>query len=360
MASYWLKYGNNVLHKNGYAVGKSNYDPYNPLGLPPYTIRCKFSAGYVPTMGDSQTLVDAGENIWDIVRVVSRGYTSQWQLLFSGCSALIAVLGANTNGFDGYKVSIAGLFRNCSNLTYVAPFDTGNAQWASQVFFGCSHLPEIPALPLGSATDLSSMLYNCSSLRTIPMLDTSSVLNLNGFAENCSSLVEFPAIETGHATNMHQMFSGCSSLTSLPMLDTHAVTDMGSLCLDCSALVRFPAWNTAANGKMKYMFYGCTSLVEVPAISCALVDDFFGAFGRCTSLTHIPLLDTSAAVDVRSMWTNCTAIESGALALYNQMSTQANPPINYGDCFHNTGSETVSGRQELAQIPQSWGGTMPE
>lgn len=354
-----ITFDGNTLTVGGAWLNDSNsYDPYNPLNLPPYTIRCKFSAGYTPTMGDSQSLVDADENVWDIVKTITSAYSGNWSQLFFGCTSLISVLGANSNGFGGYKKSISAMFRDCSNLVYVAPFDTSNAQWASQVFYGCSHLLEIPALPLGSATDLNCMLYNCSSLRTIPMLDTSSALDFTGFVWNCSSLVEFPAINTSHATKMHQMFSGCSSLTSLPMLDTHAVTDMGSLCYRCSSLVHFPAWNTSANGKMGFMFHGCSSLLEVPNISCALVDDFYEAFSNCTSLTHIPLLDTSAAVDVRRMWAECTAIESGALALYNQMSTQANPPSTYGSCFSYAGSSTASGAQELAQIPTSWGGTM--
>ena len=360
MASYWLKYGSNVLNRNGTAVGKSNYDPYNPLGLPPYTIRAKFSSGYTPAMGDSQTLVDAGENIWDIVKVIDR-YTGEWGQLFSGCSQLISVLGANTNGFGGYKKTISGLFKNCTNLEYVAPFDTSNAQWASQVFYGCTHLQEIPTIPLGSATDLSSMLYNCTSVRTLPAFDTSSALNLNGFVEKCSSLTEFPVIDCSHVTNMHQMFSGCSSLTTLPMLDTRAVTDMGSLCSGCSSLVSFPAWNTSACSKMGYMFYGATMLVSVPNISTALVDDMVEMFGGCSRLTSIPLMDTSSAVDMSRMWEGCTGVESGALALYQQASAQSNPPSRYSNCFYYTGHDTDPSapiHSELAQIPTSWGGTM--
>lgn len=43
-------------------------DPLNPLNLPPNTIRVKFSSGYTPTMDDTQTLVDANENVWDIYK----------------------------------------------------------------------------------------------------------------------------------------------------------------------------------------------------------------------------------------------------------------------------------------------------
>lgn len=74
--------------------------------------------------------------------------------------------------------------------------------------------------------------------------------------------------------------------------------------------------------------------------------------------TSIPLFDTSSAVDVRNMCNNARNVTTGALALYTQMSTQANPPTSYSGCFSNCGSGNASGRAELAQIPTTWGGTM--
>lgn len=42
-------------------------DPYNPLGLPPYTIRLKYKQGVTPTFSKGTgTLVDAEQNIWDL------------------------------------------------------------------------------------------------------------------------------------------------------------------------------------------------------------------------------------------------------------------------------------------------------
>lgn len=231
MASYWIKYGNSVLHRNGYAVGKSNYDPYNPLGLPPYTIRCKFSAGYVPTMGESQTLVDATENIWDI----TYPYT-YWGPLFYLNSSLLEVLGANTTG----------------------------------------------------VTAMQQMFKHCTSLTSVPLFDTSSV------------------------TNMYDMFYVCPGLTSVPLFDTSSVTDMS------------------------------------------------GMLYECTSLTRIPLFDTSSVTRVNLAFYQCPQVESGALAMYQQLSTQATPPTEHTACFHNCGINTATGAEELAQIPRSWGGTMSE
>jgi hypothetical protein len=77
-------------------------------------------------------------------------------------------------------------------------------------------------------------------------------------------------------------------------------------------------------------------------------------------ITHIPLFDTSSATNVAGMFGGAKNVESGALALYQQMSTQDNPPSSYSSCFYQCGSNTVTGAAELAQIPTSWGGTMAE
>ena len=180
------------------------YPDYNPLNLPPYTIRCKFSAGYMPSMGDSQTLVDASENIWDIYLS-----SNNWTGLFYEILPLVNVIGANTTG----------------------------------------------------------------------------------------------------VVNMRSMFYGCSDLISVPLFDTSSVTDMTAMCYHCS------------------------------------------------SLTSVPLLDTSSATNMSAMFGSCYAVESGALALYQQASTQSTPPTDHYYTFTDCGRDTVTGAAELRRIPASWGGT---
>jgi hypothetical protein len=53
------------------------------------------------------------------------------------------------------------------------------------------------------------------------------------------------------------------------------------------------------------------------------------------------------------LW-NCGNVESGALALYQQASTQANPPSTHVETFYRCGINTVQGSAELAQIPSDW------
>lgn len=201
---------------------------YNPLDLPPYTIRCKFSSGYTPTMGDTQTLVDASANIWDIYK-----NDTNWNSLFMSRTQLVEVIAANITG----------------------------------------------------VTSMNSVFYGCSTLVSMPLFDTSSV------------------------TNMSTMFSRCTSLKSVPLFDTSSVRNMA------------------------YMF------------------------NSCSNLTSVPLFNTSSVTNMSNMFQNCYAVESGALALYQQASTQASPPTSHSNAFTNCGRDTVTGAIELNQIPADWGGT---
>lgn len=213
---------------NGHGLYR-DIDPYNPLNLPANTIRVKFKSGYTPTMGDTQTLVDSTNNIWDIYK---QGNNIAY--LFNECYDLLEVLGANTS----------------------------------------------------NVTNMSHMFTYCTALSSLKLFDTSTV------------------------TNMSYMFYVCSTLNNLPLFDTSNVTDMN------------------------------------------------GAFNRCGALTYIPLFNTSKVCGMGNTFWDCKNVQSGALALYQQASSQAKPPVNHGNTFLNCGINTETGSAELSQIPTSWGGTM--
>lgn len=185
---------------------KAPPDPYNPLGLPPNTVRVRTNNGSAPTKGssttyDTATLVPGTTDVYDVFK----SGTNFNQFLRQSTN-VVEVLGANTTGI----------------------------------------------------TDMSYMLFGCTSITAVPLFDTSSV------------------------TNMYMMFDMCSSLTSIPLFNTSSVTNMG------------------------YMFYYCSN------------------------------------------------VQSGALALYQQASSQTTPPSNHDRTFGNCGSSTTTGTAELAQIPSDW------
>lgn len=116
--------------------------------------------------------------------------------------------------------------------------------------------------------------------------------------------------------------------------------------------------NTASVTNMNSMFEGCEHLATVPLFDTSHVTDMEYMFSQCYALTSIPLFNTSSATNMSNMFSNCYNVQSGALALYQQASTQTTPPIDHMNTFMSCGFSTVTGAAELAQIPADWGGTM--
>ena len=247
-----IGYNGSVLHVSGNWLNEVDY---NPLNLPPYTLRIEFSPGTDPrfdpyTKVHSWTQVSASPNVWDMTY-----HNPDWSNMFyASPSTAIKVLGGNTSG----------------------------------------------------------------------------------------------------VTNMVNMFSR-SSFTEIALFDTRGITSMEGMFEFCHDLTTIPRFNTSSVTNFSHAFMG-TAITEIPLMDTSHVTNFEYAFDECESLIHVPLLNTSSALYVTAMFNGCGAVESGALALYNQMSSQANPP-SHSHCFSGCGINTVTGAAELAQIPQSWGGT---
>lgn len=248
-----LTYGNHFIGKrNNYLL--SSYDPYNPLHLPPNTVRVRTNDGNVPikdsgTTYETATLVPGTTDVFDVYK----SGTDFTQLLFNSKN-VTEVLGANTSGIT----TMYHMFGNCYALTTVALFDISNLISTYRMF------------------------ASCKALTNVPLFDTSNI------------------------TVMNEMFSYCISLTTVPLFDTSNVTSMREM------------------------------------------------FSHCYALTSIPLFDTTNVTNMLRMFYSCVYVESGALALYNQASSQTTPPANHEETFYNCGRDTVNGAAELAQIPSDW------
>lgn len=417
----------------------SSSDPYNPLGLPPLTLRAKWSSGYTPTVGATNTCVDPTNNVWDstmadgnwrrlfyndsilqanLLEVVGANTTDVTDIrqCFQDCSNLTSVSSMDLSGCTQYGPT--SLFYRCTNLVSVGNLKTTGIPSTNKMFFGCYMLSSISLFDTSSVTDTSSMFYNCKSLHSVPFFDTSSVTdfgyrNTEGMFSG-SAITTFPAFDVSSATSLRGMFLGCTSLTTIPAnwdvssiqdfdgtfdgcsrlvnvptLNTSSATKMSFMFAECSSLVTAPTLTTTSVTNMNKMFYGCSSLTSVPLYPTSTVTTMEGTFALCssleslplfdtshvtrfyasavtqsagfctgcTSLKTVPLLNTSSATSVVHMFSGCTSVQSGALALYQQMSSQATPPSVYQDCFTNCGASTTTGAAELAQIPTSWGGT---
>ena len=103
------------------------------------------------------------------------------------------------------------------------------------------------------------------------------------------------------------------------------------------------------------MFNNCESLqsLDLSSFNTSSVTSMELQFTSCMSLTSVPLFDTSSVTNMDMMFYYCYKVETGALALYQQASTQTNVP-SHNATFYDCGVNTVHGAAELAQIPSDW------
>ena len=101
-------------------------------------------------------------------------------------------------------------------------------------------------------------------------------------------------------------------------------------------------------------FTGCDNLYNVNLFDTSTITVMDHMFYQCYALQNVPLFNTTNVKDMTQMFQDCYAVKSGALALYNQASSQATPPRHYQFCFKNCGRDTSTGAAELAQIPSEW------
>lgn len=180
-------------------------DPYNPLGLPPYTMRLQYVEGVTPTFSKgSGVQVSASPNIWDWTYANTDwggGFGSGYD------NTLIAVLGANSTGV----VSMRAMFIGFESLATVALFDTSSCTRMHNMFSDTS-VTSLPAFNTINVTQLGGVCQSCVNLTTAPNWNVSAVTNMSQAFENCTSLTEVPNWNIDSVTNMVAAFSGCRNV----------------------------------------------------------------------------------------------------------------------------------------------------
>lgn len=170
-----------------------------------------------------------------------------------------------------------------------------------------------------------------------------------------TNLVSVLGANTSNVTIMGRLFMECSQLSSVAVFDTRNITDMSGMFESCSSLTSAPLFNTSNVTNMGSMFYACSSLTSAPLLDTSKVTDTSYMLYYCDNLTSVPLYNMPYVTNTTSMFARCVNVQSGALALYNQIANQG--IATHSNMFYNCGSDTITGRAELAQIPSSWGGT---
>lgn len=138
---------------------------------------------------------------------------------------------------------------------------------------------------------------------------------------------------------------------------TYENNDWTQLLYDQSNLIEVIGANTTGVTTINQMFAGCTALTTVALFDTSEVTNMRDTFNSCIDLTAIPLFNTSKVTELFGTFSYCYNVQTGALALYQQISAQATPITSHYHTFYQCGSNTVTGAAELAQIPSDWGGT---
>lgn len=292
-----------IYAKNGAILSRNGKAAFLMANWP--FLRCRFSPGYVPTMdmGMKRRLVNAAENIWDIYNAPHVQWVGQFR---SNYYLLEIIDGDLSNAGNG----LHELCWYCTGLTSVKVYLGSQGSILTSAFRGCTSLRSVTIE--GDIYDMYQTFYDCRALTDVNILGKflptiSPAGSLMRAFYGCRSITTIPLFDTSNCLNTGSMFQGCTSLTSVPLFDTSSVTYMG------------------------YMFQGCTSL------------------------TSIPLFDTSRCYSMVNAFYDCTNVQSGALALYRQASSQTSQIVtNHDSTFHNCGINTVTGAAELAQIPDDW------
>lgn len=301
---------------------------------------------------------------------------------FGSCANLSTVTIKTTNSLT----TTTGMFSNCNSLVTAPSLVMDNVEQATSMFGYCTSLTTVPSYNLSSCKYANAMFDHCTQLTSIPALNTVNLQGAGDMFKLCQALTSvtinlqkatttyemFYGCEnlvtvtitgtlgvTGAATNTSYMFYECQKLTTINgFFNTSSVTTMACMFRNCQALTAVPNMNTGNVTSMLQMMKDCRALTSVPLFNTSSVTTFNSFMSGCWNVTSLPLFNTSAATNLEYAFYYCKKVESGALALYQQASTQSNPPSSYSYCFYQCGSDTTTGLQDLNQIPTSWGGNM--
>lgn len=201
-------------------------DPYNPLELPPYTMRLLYEDGVTPSFSVGTAVqISQSPNIWDYTNV-----SPNWNALFIQHTSLLKVLGANVSGVTDFRST----FQYCSKLNEVALFDTSSVNILTGMFKGCSALPAVPKFDISHVTSLGAVFWSCSSLVSLPDWNTSHIQYWDDAFDGCSALEYIPeTFDLTAAKNLSYTWAFCSSLKNIPNMNVSAVMDCSHTFAQC-------------------------------------------------------------------------------------------------------------------------------
>ena len=387
--------------ENGNVIGISESEEwYNIVPLPecePMTLRFRFSkTDYSPVDEDAGTpvttkgtwvKVESGsntENLWDwtydnpdwsntfesvfinennIVDIIQAGDTSNVTSLKSMFYGEPRTYLNSICLFDTSNVTtMQSMFYNCQVLTKVATFNTENVSNMMYLFVYCYALQKAPDFNTEKVTNMNGMYYECHAITTVPLYNTAKVTNMGLMFTNCINLTEVPLFDMSSVTDANNFLCGCSKLEHIPCFDISSCKNLKQFIGMCTNLKEIPNFNTASATSMKYMLNALTSVTSIPKLDYSNVTDLYMFAGvnnpdlapqRMESLPDMSTI-TSKLTTCEGAFKNIRNVKYNILNTYNILK-ECNPKTTT-DCFYNCGIDTQEGKEQLLQIPATWGG----
>lgn len=319
-----------------------------------------------------------GDNVWDwtydntnwndvfngafqdannTVKIINSGDTSTvggFDSCFESCTALIEIMELDTHG----AVNTTEMFRDCTELDAIPVLDLNNVRFIDGMFRNCTKLKTISLINISNPTTANLTFSNCTSLESISFDHVIKVSAINSMFSGCSTLTQIPQMDTSAVSGYAgSVFAGCTNLTDVPEFDLSNVTQLNGLFTNCTSLRHISHFSL---GKVT-MFSECftnSGIEEIPDWDFSTGTLFVRTFSSCLNLKTITPMDLTSATTTAEMFLNSRNVESGAYDMYVYLSTKPVQVYGYGAMFMNCGADTESGREDLAKIPMSWGGTM--
>lgn len=163
-----------------------------------------------------------------------------------------------------------------------------------------------------------------------------------------------PTVPSGYTSSV-TLIDSINNIWDLCLISSSWYFDDGFFKLfgDGDIVLEILGANTTGVTNMYKFCYNQELLTSVVLFDISSVTDTSRMFASCVRLRSIPAFNPSLSLtNADYMFNRCWAVESGALALYNTMST-LNISSHFST-FRDCGSDTISGAAELAQIPSGW------
>lgn len=217
--------------------------------------------------------------------------------LCEGCSNLKnfpTTHGILNNTFDS-ATSVKGMFKDCTSLTNIIPFDTSHVTDFSEMFKGCTALTSVTTSydcqasdgcwdPMtgwhydkSKATNLDSMYEGCTSLTdaAVAKFDMGQAFTMNATFKNCTSFEMLANSIGSNVTSCNELFSGCSKLTNAGTIDMANVTSATDMFKGCTKLTSAQLKNVKVNLDLS------TTSLDHLSLMC-IIDNYAGTGNQIT------------------------------------------------------------------------------